>query len=125
MAPAALDVAISGRPAVPPVEWGRITDLARAIKAKRGNTPYAQALVLRWLLEHGAGEGAIHVPPAAAIARDVGIARQSGNRAWAALVRRGLIVAKPLAGDQGWYRVTLKFPKGFQQSLFRTSGPNK
>jgi hypothetical protein len=101
-----------------PVGWHGIPDLVPVIRARTGAAPFCQALILRWLLDHGAAEGAIDVPPIAAVARAVGISRQSANQAWHALQRRGLVRLTPIDDDRGWSRVTIRMPEARQLSLF-------
>lgn len=107
---------------LPPVGWAEIPDLVPVIRSRMGAPPYAQALVLQWLLNNGAHMGAIDVPPVAQLARAIGIGRQSASQAWRALQRRHLIAAAPL-DDRGWSRVTVKLPEAHQLSLF--AAPNK
>lgn len=103
---------------IPPVGWGDIPDLTPVIRSQTGAPPFTQAYILRWLLNHGAAEGPIDVPPVAAIARDIGIARQSASQAWRALRRRAFIAVEPLVDGRGWSKVTLRLPEARQFSLF-------
>jgi hypothetical protein len=118
VAEAALAVARTPREPPMPVGWQSIPDLVPVIRARTGAAPFCQALILRWLLDHGAAEGTVDAPPIAAVARVIGISRQSANQAWRALQRRGLVRLTPIDDDRGWSRVTIKLPEARQLSLF-------
>ena len=111
-------------PPYPPIGWNGIPDLL-AIVRSNGPPPVAQTLILRWLLEHGAAERWIDIPTTAQIAREVGVLRQSANRAWHGLQRRGLLQLKPAEDARGGWRARIKLPKDMQLSLFAGPGRTK
>jgi len=121
VADAALNLARPVNPAAPPVGWQQIPDLTAIIRARAGAPPHTQALLLRWLLDHGAATGPIAVPPMATVARDIDCSRQSTNQAWHTLQRRGIVAATPFEGDRGWTEVTVTLPVHQQLSMFRSA----
>jgi hypothetical protein len=101
-----------------PVAWSDIADLVPIIRSQMGRAPYLQALMLRWLLEQGAGRGPITVPSVSEVSRQMDVGRQAAHRAWQALKRRGLIQVTPIEDDRGWSRVTVTLPENHQLAMF-------
>lgn len=83
------------------VPWGDIPDLTQRIRAPQGKPPTAQALVCRWLLEHGAHQAPILVAAIALIGRECELSRRAALQAIDRLAARGVVVVEK--ADSGRY----------------------
>lgn len=104
-----------------PVSFGDIPDIVPLIRVPTGARCQVMAMVLRWMLQHGAQAEPVLCPNASNLAKALGQGRQSVAQAFAALVRRGLVVSVPFKGPNGPRWVQVNPLPAYQLSFF--AGP--
>jgi len=92
------------------VPWGDIPDLTQRIRAPAGKAPRAQALICRWLLEHGADRAPVVVSSLAAIGRECGLSRRSTLQATEAMARRGVVTVERSGGTPYARSISVELP---------------